>query len=135
MELLNYWKEILITVSLVFGALATISEKFRDAVTFWKTRKSEAKKDELNAFQALEEYQQRKIKELIDDLESETERFNNKIKEANNLVSRAEEENEKSKITLNKYKTILTTHRNHIKYLEGVLIKNKIEFNKIKTDD
>lgn len=139
MELLEYWKEIALGLVTLFGTFATISEKFRDTVTFWKTRKSEAIKDfidindkELSFTQKVQKHHEETLDRILEKLKEEEQKFEAELLKASKVVEsskalleKSEENNQKSKILIGRY-------RAHIRYLEGLLSSNKIEFYKIE---
>lgn len=125
MELLNYWKEILITLLGILTVLSTISEKFRETILFWRNSKNEAKKTDLEVIKEYQAYYRDELLIMKQELENEKQAFRKELEDANKLTEKAHENNVK-------LKGIVSKLTSHIRYLEKKLTDNKIPFEKLK---
>ena len=117
-------KDVGLITSIAVGILSTISEKFRNALLFWRKRehdKISLSKSQLDFVEQLQEFQKNQLKELIEQ--------NTKIREE------LEQSQSKARKELTEYQTLIRKHRAHIKYLETLLKNNSIEFYPLTLDD
>ena len=143
MDFLQYWKEVLGLLSVFVTVMSLVSDKFRETISFWKKRKHEEKKDtielkekDLSFTQMYQKYQEDKLKDLLKQLEDQSNDFESKLKAKTTHfekeLSQLQGLLDKSDTLIEEYKSLLGKYRAHIRYLQNLLVNNKIEFYRLE---